>query len=125
MLFKWKQQQQPSATSPIVPIVETTPEPSVAPSELPEATATTETQAVAAETAVTATTPEPIHIRGGAKATVTLEEYGDFQCAPCGRLHPVLKAAEHDYGDRLRVVFRHMPLQRHEHAPLAARAGSS
>src|SRR4026208_899639 len=127
MLFKRKQQQQPSETSPIIPIVETTPEPSVAPPELPNASLATETQetAVATETPVTATTPEPIHIRGGAKAAVTLEEYGDFQCAPCGRLYPVLKAAEHDYGDRLRVVFRHMPLQRHEHAPLAARAAEA
>ena len=127
MLFKWKRQQQPSETSPIIPIVETTPEPSVAPPELPNATLATETQetTVATETPVTATTPEPIHIRGGAKAAVTLEEYGDFQCAPCGRLYPVLKAAEHDYGDRLRVVFRHMPLQRHEHAPLAARAAEA
>ena len=32
---------------------------------------------------------------------------------------------EQDYGDRLRVIFRHMPLQRHEHALLAARAAEA
>jgi protein-disulfide isomerase len=32
---------------------------------------------------------------------------------------------EQDYGDRLRVIFRHMPLNRHELAPLAARAAEA
>src|SRR6185503_5585589 len=41
---------------------------------------------------------------------VTLEEYGDYQCPPCGILFPVLKQIEHEYGDQLRVVFRHYPL---------------
>ena len=69
--------------------------------------------------------PEPTHIRGGATAPVTLEEYGDFQCQPCGRFYPVLKAAEQEYGNRLRVIFRHMPLRKHELAPLAARAAEA
>lgn len=143
--FKWKQQQQPSQTSPLIPIVETTPIPAETPTptETPEP-APSETPAAPAETPVASeppsatespatpapqrtinTVPEALHIRGGTKAKVTLEEYGDFQCAPCGRVYPILKAIEHDYGDRLRVVFRHMPITRHEHAPLAARAAEA
>ena len=32
---------------------------------------------------------------------------------------------EEDYGDQLRVVFRHKPLRKHEHAVLAARAAEA
>ena len=117
MLFKRKQQQQPSQTSPIVSIVEATP-------GISETPATAGTPS-APEKSATTSAPEPLHVRGGATARVTLEEYGDFQCLPCGRLYPLLKAVEQDYGDRLRVIFRHMPLHKHEHAPLAARAAEA
>lgn len=57
---------------------------------------------------------------------VVLEEYGDFQCPPCGILHPVLKQIEHEYGDQLRVVFRHYPLTKiHKHAMMAAQAAEA
>ena len=120
MLFKRKQQQQPSQTSPIIPIVQETLEiPS--PSETPDAS---ETPGKSVPTQANPT-PEQLHVRGGATARVTLEEYGDFQCPPCGKLFPVLTAVEQDYGDRLRVIFRHMPLKRHEHAVLAAHAAEA
>src|SRR5439155_26410211 len=129
MFFKWKQQQQPSQTSPIIPTVEATPGISETAGAI-ETPVAVETPAAAgtpsvAETPATRPVPESLHIRGGAAARVTLEEYGDFQCQPCGRLYPVLKLVEQDYGDRLRVVFRHMPLRKHEHAPLAARAAEA
>lgn len=68
---------------------------------------------------------EAIHSRGNANAPVTLEEYGDFQCLPCATFYPMLAKAEEDFGDRLRVVFRHKPLQNHEHAVLAACAAEA
>ena len=120
MLFKRKQLQQPSQTSPIIPIVQETLEPPSA-SETPDAS---ETPGKPVQTQANST-PEQLHIRGGATARVTLEEYGDFQCPPCGKLFPVLTAVEQDYGDRLRVIFRHMPLKRHEHAVLAAHAAEA
>lgn len=123
LLLKWKQQQQPSETSPIPPIAETTP----AVSETPPTLVTPikgETPGVTAKSGG-ALAPESLHLRGKGNAPVTLEEYGDFQCAPCGRLYPVLKTLEQDYGDRLRVIFRHMPLRKHEHAPLAARVAEA
>ena len=56
---------------------------------------------------------------------MTIEEFGDFQCIPCGNLFPKLKKVEADYGERLRVVFRHKPMHKHEHAVLAARAAEA
>jgi protein-disulfide isomerase len=66
------------------------------------------------------------HSRGNAKAKVTLEEYGDYQCPPCGALFYELKTIEKDYGDQLRFVFHHFPLQQvHKHAALAAHAAEA
>ncbi|MGI9087736.1 MAG: DsbA family protein [Chthoniobacterales bacterium] len=67
----------------------------------------------------------PPHIRGNARAPVTLEEFGDFQCPPCGNLSSVLAKLEHDYGARLRVIFRQYPLQMHAHAAEAARVAEA
>src|SRR5688572_16815630 len=54
---------------------------------------------------------EPPHAHGNPNATVTLEEFGDFQCPPCGMLHPVLKDMEAEFGPaKLRVIFREFPL---------------
>lgn len=68
---------------------------------------------------------EPSHIRGAANARVTLEEFGDFQCKPCGILAATLLKVEHDYGTRLRVVFRQFPLVMHAHALTAACAAEA
>jgi len=68
---------------------------------------------------------EPAHIRGPANARVTLEEFGDFQCPPCGFLAATLLKVEHDYADRLRVVFREFPLAMHQHAMTAASAAEA
>jgi len=52
----------------------------------------------------------PPHFRGSESAAVTLEEFGDFECPPCGNLYPILKTIESEYGSRLRVIFREFPL---------------
>jgi protein-disulfide isomerase len=66
------------------------------------------------------------HAIGLATAPVTLEEFGDFQCPPCGMLHPILKDMEKEFGDRLRVIFRELPLvPAHAHALSAARAAEA
>src|SRR5687767_882159 len=36
---------------------------------------------------------------------VTIEEFGDYQCPPCGLLHPELKKIEAEYGSSVHVVF--------------------
>lgn len=60
------------------------------------------------------------------KTAVILEEYGDYQCPPCGSLHPELKKLKSEYGDRVRFVFHHFPLvQIHKHALGASQAAAA
>ena len=57
---------------------------------------------------------------------VVLEEYGDYQCPPCGALYPELKKIESEYGDQLRIVFHHFPLTKmHKNALAAAHAAEA
>ena len=57
---------------------------------------------------------------------VVLEEYGDYQCPPCGLLYPVLKDIEKEYGKQLQIVFHHFPLAKiHKNAMAAARAAEA
>lgn len=67
----------------------------------------------------------PAHMRGSTKATVTIEEYADFQCPPCGGLSGVVKELEKKNADKLRVVFRHYPLKMHANAVPAALAAEA
>ena len=68
----------------------------------------------------------PPHARGPNNAPVTLEEFGDFECPPCGQTHPILIKLQGDYGDRLRVIFREFPLTPpHVHALAAAQAAEA
>jgi protein-disulfide isomerase len=63
---------------------------------------------------------------GPADAPVTLEEFSDFQCPPCGNLHGILKRVENDYAPRLKIIFRHYPLRQwHTNAFDAARAAEA
>jgi protein-disulfide isomerase len=68
---------------------------------------------------------ESPHIRGNPDAPVTLEEYGDFQCPPCGTFAAFVGQLEKEYNSRLRVVFRNFPLKMHEHAREAAQAAEA
>jgi len=69
---------------------------------------------------------EPPHVRGNPNASVTLEEFADFQCGACGAYYPELKKIESEFGDRLRVIFRERPLvPPHEHALIAAQAAEA
>jgi protein-disulfide isomerase len=68
---------------------------------------------------------EPPHVRGNAGAPVTLEEFGDFECMPCFILWPALRNLEHDFGDRLAVVFRQNPMPQHSKALDGARAAEA
>jgi protein-disulfide isomerase len=57
---------------------------------------------------------------------VVIEEYGDYQCPPCGQLYPELKAIEHEYGNQVQVVFHHFPLAKiHKNALAAAQAAEA
>ncbi len=69
---------------------------------------------------------EPAYSHGPANAPVHLEEFGDFECPPCGLFHPVLKQMETEFGDKVRVTFREFPLVAiHQHAMAAASAAEA
>ncbi len=68
---------------------------------------------------------ESTHIRGQPDAPVTLEEFGDFECPPCGRLSDPINQLERDYHSRLRVIFHHFPFATHQHAREAALAAEA
>ncbi len=58
---------------------------------------------------------------GSVSATVTLVEFGDFQCPACGAYHTVVKELQARHKE-LALVFRHFPLPSHQNAMPAARA---
>jgi Na+/H+ antiporter NhaA len=66
--------------------------------------------------------PRHDHVRGPRDASVTLVEYGDFECPYCGRAESIVRELLAGDGD-LRYVWRHLPLADvHPHAQLAAEA---
>jgi len=66
---------------------------------------------------------KPVHVRGRADAPVLIEEFGDFQCPPCGEFHPIMSRIERDFPTQVRFSFRHFPIKTaHPHAVLAAHA---
>ncbi len=68
-------------------------------------------------------TKETGHVLGPADSPVTLEEFGDFQCPPCGKLSEPINQLQKQYN--LRVIFREFPLAMHAHAREAACAAEA
>jgi len=79
------------------------------------------------------TNPNPTDNSAGAtrpnvkvSSPVVLEEYGDYQCPPCGQLYPELKQIEKEYGNQVQIVFHHFPLAKiHKNAMAAAHAAEA
>ena len=66
------------------------------------------------------------HVLGAAHAPVTVVEYGDFECPNCKQAAPTVKLLLSRFGDRLRLVYRHFPLEEvHPHALVAAQAAEA
>ncbi|MDP9186791.1 MAG: DsbA family protein [Verrucomicrobiota bacterium] len=71
----------------------------------------------------TETSGESVHSLGPADAAVTLEEFGDFQCPPCGKLSGPINQLQKKHN--LRVIYREFPLPVHAHAKEAAFAAEA
>ena len=54
--------------------------------------------------------PNRDHIQGPLNATLTLVQYGDYQCPYCGAAYPEVKNVQKELGTKLRFVFRNFPL---------------
>lgn len=84
-----------------------------------------ETDTFTAGTATPATSVVPGQ-KPAAGTIVTLEEFGDYQCPPCGLLHPTLKSLKREFGANLNFIFRNLPLSNlHKNAMLAAQAAEA
>jgi protein-disulfide isomerase len=60
--------------------------------------------------------------RGPEQAPVTLVEFADFECPFCQRVAPELERLWESRKDKIRFVFKFMPLAMHPHGEAAARA---
>lgn len=66
------------------------------------------------------------HFLGSHSASVTVVEYGDFECPSCGQAYPAVKIMLKHFGEKIRFVYRHFPQSEvHPHAELAAEAAEA
>ena len=66
------------------------------------------------------------HVKGSPWATITLVEFGDYQCPFCGRAFWELQQIERQFARDLRFVFRNFPLvDQHPEAMIAAQAAEA
>jgi protein-disulfide isomerase len=65
--------------------------------------------------------------KGDPAAKITLEEFADFSCPTCANFHQTLKEIEKSYGQKIRITYRHFPLQikGHENSYNASRAAEA
>jgi protein-disulfide isomerase len=56
------------------------------------------------------------HAKGPASAPIKIVEWSDFQCPFCRRATPTLDQIQKEYGDKVQIVFKHMPLSMHTKA---------
>src|SRR5689334_18795021 len=60
------------------------------------------------------------HVLGPADAEMTLIQYGSYACTRCHAVHEVVEGLRSRFGNRMRYVFRHRPVQDSEKALRAA-----
>ena len=60
------------------------------------------------------------HVLGDPDAEMTLVEYGSYACPQCHAVHEVIEGLRSRFGERMRYVFRHLPVARKDDATRAA-----
>jgi protein-disulfide isomerase len=63
-----------------------------------------------------------LNVKGLENAPITIVEYSDFQCPFCSRVVPSLDKLFKAYPDKIRMIFKQMPLSFHKDARPAAKA---
>ncbi|HKC04906.1 MAG TPA: thioredoxin domain-containing protein [Patescibacteria group bacterium] len=58
-------------------------------------------------------------------ATLTLVEFGDFECPACGAYHPLTKQLITEYAGKMNFVFRNFALSQHANAPISSYAAEA
>jgi protein-disulfide isomerase len=64
-------------------------------------------------------------VRGNPDAKVAVVEFSDFQCPYCASSVETLQQIQQAYGDKVRIVFKHLPLPMHPMARPAALASEA
>jgi protein-disulfide isomerase len=65
------------------------------------------------------------HFKGATEPTVTLVEFSDFQCPACQSFQPAITEMLSQYGDSVRLEYKHFPLPFHRFAQQAAVAAEA
>ena len=60
--------------------------------------------------------PDRDHILGPPDAELTLVEYGSYACPHCHAVHEIVEGLRNRFGERMRYVFRHLPMAGNENA---------
>lgn len=63
-----------------------------------------------------------VYLPATPSATVTLVEFGDYECPACGVYSPFVKKLLTDFSGKITYVFRNYPLPRHKNAPISSYA---
>lgn len=64
-------------------------------------------------------------VRGNPQAKLAIVDFSDFECPFCSRVAPTLQQIEREYGEDVRLVFKHLPLSMHQKAPAAHAAAEA
>jgi protein-disulfide isomerase len=62
------------------------------------------------------------YLAASPSATVTLVEFGDYECPACGTYNPIVKQALTDFAGKIVYVFRNYPLPQHANAQISSDA---
>ena len=62
------------------------------------------------------------YIDGSSDAQVMLVEFADYECPYCQKVSPQLKQLKKEYGSKLAIAYKDMPLPMHQHSEKAAEA---
>ncbi|MEM7820665.1 MAG: DsbA family protein [Candidatus Aenigmatarchaeota archaeon] len=63
-----------------------------------------------------------VHVRGPENATVTIIEYGDFECPACSMAEPIMKKVLETYPTQVKLIFKDVPIPYHTYAQKASEA---
>ncbi len=50
-------------------------------------------------------------VTGNAKSSVTVTEFGDFQCPACFTFETTMRKIRSEYGNKIKIVYKHFPLK--------------
>ncbi len=66
------------------------------------------------------------HVYGKTDSTVSLVEYGDFECPACSAFYPIVEQVKEKYKDKIVFQFKHLPLvNSHRNALASHRAAEA